>query len=252
MTPAETLERTQWDTFWVPPDTEIVDRPDLLLLGCPRPVGYLNVVLRTRAAPAALPALVTEVEHRQGTRHTRWMVTDTTPESPLESALGAAGWTPGVHHEVRVRAVSGWDRRPTVEVQRVVTMAQLAQCVDVTLAAFGSPRTFRPADLDAELHACRDGRKVSRFVAMLDGRPVAAGGLTAFPELGFGLLWAGATLAEARGRGAYASLLAARIAHARRLGLGAVGLYAVADTSAPIVARFGFGSFGEMRFWERG
>jgi N-acetylglutamate synthase-like GNAT family acetyltransferase len=81
--------------------------------------------------------------------------------------------------------------------------------------------------------------------------PVATGGMTVFGDLGFGYLWSGCTLLQTRGRGAYSAVLAARIERARELGLCHVGLYAITDTSAPIVARQGFKRVGTMTYWER-
>ena len=43
------LERTQWDTFWVPPDTAVVDRPELLFTAHPGGAPMLNAVHRVRA-----------------------------------------------------------------------------------------------------------------------------------------------------------------------------------------------------------
>ncbi|RYE92754.1 MAG: hypothetical protein EOO75_05955, partial [Myxococcales bacterium] len=86
MTPAERLERTQWDLFFLPPDVAVDERPGLLRVSCPRPVPYLNVVLRARAAPADAPALVDEVLARPGPPLQRWLVTDTFDRAPLQAA----------------------------------------------------------------------------------------------------------------------------------------------------------------------
>ena len=44
------LERTQWDTFWVPPDTTVVDRPELLFTAHPGGAPMLNAVHRLASA----------------------------------------------------------------------------------------------------------------------------------------------------------------------------------------------------------
>ncbi len=248
MTPAHLLEASQWDTFWVPRDVTVTARPELLLLGCDRPMAYLNVVLRARGPVAARLAEVLEL---QGWRHTRWMVTDTSDPAPVERGLAKAGWTPGGLHEVRSLRVSDWSRAPAVAAVPVDDLRRLQDCIDVSNAAFGSHHKPDPDDLAEELAACTAGARVHRFVAYVDGRPAASGGLTAFPHLGFGLLWAGATHPDLRGRGAYTAVLHARIERARALGLARVGLYALETTSAPIVARMGFSHGGTMRFWER-
>jgi hypothetical protein len=66
------------------------------------------------------------------------------------------------------------------------------------------------------------------------------------------MLWAGGTVPDARGAGAYTTLLAHRIELARSLGLEWIGIYAKEGTSAPIVARQGFEHVGEMHYWSPG
>ncbi|MFN7145833.1 MAG: GNAT family N-acetyltransferase [Myxococcota bacterium] len=251
MTPGEMLEQAGWDTFWVPSDVTVTDRPDLLQLSCPRGTLYLNSVLRTRAAPEALPALIAEAETRFSGRRARWCVPDTVDPRPLEAALEAAGWDAASDYEVRAVAVASWTRPSLLEVRAVDSMARLLDCYAVSDAAFGRVVAWTDEEREKDLWQCTEGGRVHRFVAYDGGRPVASGGLTAFPALGFGLLWAGGTLPDARGRGAYLSVLAARIERARALGLTTVGLNAKADTSGPIVARLGFGHFGRMTTWER-
>ena len=251
MTPAERLERTQWDLFWLPPDAApAVDRPDLLLVTCRRPVPFLNVVLRARCAPADAPALVDEASSHPSLA--RWMVTDTFDRAPLASALGERGWAQSPPMEARVLPVDAWTRAASMTVRRVDSRPALLDAMRVTDRAFGQSSSWTEDSLATDLRQCTEGDRVHRFVVYdAHGEPVSSGGLTSFPALSMGLLWAGGTVAEARGAGAYTSLLAARIACARSLGLRWVGLYARAATSAPIVARHGFEKHGEMHYWER-
>lgn len=251
MTPAARIERTQWDLFWIPPDVTRVDRPELLFVSCARPSPYLNTVLRTRVSVADVPRVIAEVEAAMAGRRARWLVPDTIDRAPLLRELRARGWAAADRHEVRALQVSAWERSAPVDVRAVDTMARMRDLCTVTDAAFGRAGARSEEELALDLRACTEGTRVHRFVAYDRGVPVAAGGLTAFPDLGFGLLWAGGVVPGARGRGAYTAVLGARIARARALGLREVGLYARAETSAPIVARLGFGSFGEMEYWER-
>ena len=62
-------------------------------------------------------------------------------------------------------------------------------------------------------------------------------------------MWGGATLPEARGQGTYTALVTARMADARSLGLARIGLYAIIDTSGPIVEKQGFEKHGLVTFW---
>jgi hypothetical protein len=248
---AETLERSQWDHFWVPPDVTVVDRPELLLYACARDTSYLNTVVRTRAPDGELPALIAEAEGHYRGRRARWLVPDTFPTAGLEAALGRSGWAETERFEVRALDVAAWARPPSATSVAVTTRTALLDAYAVADAAFGRATTHTEAEIALDLAACREGTRVHRFVAYEAGEPVAVGGMTAFPALGFGLLWGGGTAPGARGRGAYSAVLGARIARAKALGLTTVGLYARVETSAPIVARLGFGRFGEMRYFER-
>ncbi len=245
---ATMLEQSQWDSFWVPPDVQVTDREDLLLLGCDRPVSYLNTVLRARGE---LPERLAEVLRLQGARHTRWMVTDTRDPAPVEALLDRAGWRPGPLHEVRSLGLERWRHTRTQSTCPVLSEHRLRQAVTVGALAFGGTPHFDEVSLGLDLKICQEQQRVFRYVVEVDGEPAGTAGLTSFPKLGFGLLWGGGVLPQFRGRGAYSALLDARVEQARHLGLRRVGLYALHNTSAPIVARFGFEKSGIMRFYER-
>jgi hypothetical protein len=254
--PGDILERTQWDYFWVPGDVEVTDRPELLYYSCPRNVPILNAVLRTRANPRDLPALIEEVGRAHRGRRSRWFVRDLLASTPLKEALTAAGYAPAVPTFASAIDVGQYAPRASenIVVRRVSDMTDLRDCVSVIDRAFPGGRAFTGEELERDLRHCtEEGTRVRRFVAYdaTSSRPLSSGGLTLFPALGFGLLWAGGTVPEARGRGAYSAVVAARIRAAREAGLSYVGLYAVADTSAPIVARQGFQRYGGMTYWER-
>ena len=253
--PSLLLEQTLWDLFWIPPDITVVDRPELLAMQCPRPVPYLNMVLRTRAPAHQLPALVAEVGqlHRHCT--SRWVVTDTTDTAPLTAALAAGGYEAAERHDVRAVHVDAVASRTTGNwlVRDVDSMARLREEYDVIGQAFGMGVSFTDESLAKDLELCTEpAARVHRFLAYdATDRPVATGALTVYPSLGFGLLWGGGTIPDARGRGAYAAIMAARVARARVLGVSCIGLYARVDTSSPIVARLGFARWGEMTWWKR-
>ena len=254
-TPDEILERTQWDFFWIPPDAVAVDRPELACLSCPRDVGMLNTVTRTRAAPERLPALVAEVGERHRAVTSRWLVPATFDTRPLERILDDGGWRPAHEHFAFTLPVESSSPRPAsgVRVEPVRDLRTLRDCIEVAERAFGDARQPTDAQLAQELAAVtRPGARVHRFVAYdRDGRPVGSGGMSLFPALSFGLLFAGATIPGARGRGFYSAVLAARIETARALGFARVGLYARRESSAPIVARQGFERHGPMTYWDR-
>jgi hypothetical protein len=252
----ETIERTQWDFFWVPPDARVVDRPELLYVCCPRDVPMLNCVTRTRAVAAELPVLVEEVGLAHSSVCSRWLVRHALWARSLEPVLAAAGWAPAVATHACAVDVSEYRRRPApnLEVRLVQSMSELRDSVWVIDQAFPGGLRYTEEQFAADLARCTGAApRVYRFVAYAPRfhMPVATGGMTVFPELRFGYLWAGSTVPEARGRGAYSALVGARIDRARELGLSHVGLYAITHTSAPIVARQGFKRIGTMTYWER-
>lgn len=252
-TPAEILERTQWDLFWLPSDAAAVDRPGLAYSHSRSDRTFLNCVVRTRLEPAEVPAAIEEVGRAHATVTSRWMVLDGTRPDGLERALGDAGYERMGEHHGAVLPVAAWRDVDTGHtVRRVEDATTLEALHEVASLAFGDRRPA-PGGVAEELARCADpAGRVHRYVGFdAAGAPVSSGGLTAFPDLRFGLLWAGGTVPSARGQGAYRALLQARVHEARRLGLGAVGLYARIATSGPIVTRLGFETHGTMVYRER-
>lgn len=253
---AAILEQTQWDFFWIPPDAAVVDRPELLYVRCPRDIPHLNTVTRLRVEGAALPGAIAEVCAGHAGVRSRFMVVSHVPDPGLVPALERAGYAAGDEHLACAVAVGEYGRAAPGDVvtHAVTDAARLRDWHRVAAAAFGEPRESSEADVPRELAECvGPGARVHRVVAYdrATGEPLSAGGLTRFPGLRFGLLWAGGTVPHARGRGAYTAVVGARVEHARRAGLDHVGLYARVGTSAPIVLRQGFTANGEMRFWVR-
>ncbi len=253
MTPHDRLERTTWELFWLPPHARIIQRPELLAIGADRDVGYLNCVYRTRADPAALPALIGEVKTFHGTRESRWSVTDTVATEPLIAALERSGYVRGNTHDARIIAVDRFvARSDEAEVRRVTDAQTLRDCWHAMDVSFGNTPSHSDEDLALELSQCAaPDARIQRYVVYLDGEPVCSAGLNVYPELSIGFLWAGGTVPHARGRGAYSAVVAARVARAKALGLRFVGLYARAESSSPIVAKQGFEPHGSMTYFTR-
>ena len=76
-------------------------------------------------------------------------------------------------------------------------------------------------------------------VAWVDGTPAACGWIRFRPGGAFASLWGGSTLPELRQRGAYAALVAARLAEARARGARFVTVDA-GPMSRPILHQRGF------------
>lgn len=236
-------------------DVTVTERPEITYWQSPRPTALLNTVRLVHATATNLPQLIDEVSlaHRGGP--SSWYVQ---PEhGPLPEALESAGYAP------QYRARGFWthtDQPPPatngIVVERVETMAQLAQFFHIDSVVFGDGVPVDEREYAATARVCFGADAHLRcFLAYRDAtsrEPIACGRLYMFPELDFGLLQASATLSPARGRGGYGALLTERIAYARNHGLSRVGLYAMEGTSAPIVARRGFHPCGSLVNWGRG
>lgn len=248
----EALERTQWDLFWVPPTVRVVDRPEVLYLSSEEPDPYLNSVVRARIAEARVDEVVAEVAAAHPTS-SRWMLGPLGRTDALEAALGRNGYGPTHEHHAWARACAAHvSRRSALEVRAIADLDDIRAADSVMVRAFGRSGALDDERLAIDLTQCtRLGTRIHRFVAWLDGEPVATAGLNVFPSLDLGLLWGGCTVAEARGLGAYHALLDARVAVARGHGIRRVALYARNQTSGPIVERLGFERHGPMTYWER-
>ncbi len=121
-----------------------------------------------------------------------------------------------------------------VEARRVSSVAELLLARQVQREAFGD---LRGDDADTQADFAREGIDGSTFLAFVDGEPVAAA-YAAYTDWGL-LLFGGATVPAARGRGAYRALVAARAADGARRGTPDLITHA-GRMSRPILERLGF------------
>lgn len=247
------LHASSQDLFWLPPDVQVVDRPDVCYLACPRDVSYLNMVLRVGAEEGSLDDLIEEVQRAHQGRFSTWLLAHHSRRPGLAERLARRGYTPTEHH-AWVISVPDFQPRPHLGItaRPVERAADLLACMAVTMAAFGGTFQGPPPDFAEQLAACTGpNARVRRFVAWDDatGEPLAAGGLNLFPKLQLGFFWGGGTIPAGRRRGAYAALVAARVAEARARGFDQVGVYARDDTSAPLLAKQGFVRSGPVTLW---
>jgi GNAT superfamily N-acetyltransferase len=252
--PSVILERSQWDFFWIPEDTVAHERQGLAYLASPHDLPHLNAVTRTDLSDGELEAAVSEVVDAHRNVRSRWHVYSRIEREPLQKALARGGYLATTDFDARAIQVDAHRPRATADfrIVRVTDMQTLQQFHDVNLAAFGLRRSYTREQLEAQLRQCEaPDARIQRFIAYQGERAVSCGGLNALDALGFGLLWAGGTVPDARGRGAYSALVNARIVWARNRGLSLVGLYAVSDTSSPITAKQGFAKHGALTYWER-
>lgn len=247
------MERTQWDLSFVPPDTRIVDRPELLYCVSLRDVPHLNCVVRTRLNDETRAAAIEEVSEAHASVISQWLVHDWREDDLLSRALSRTGYRPAVEHRAFVSDASREiEAAEHSVVRRVETLEAFRDGAAVFHRAFEVPRTVAEAEEVRRLNDCKDPTgRVHRFVAYEDGKPVSGGAMTLFPSLGLAMLWRGGTVPEARGRGHYRAVLRARMRTAAQRGIGLVGLYANLGTSAPIVEALGFEGYGRMTYWNR-
>jgi hypothetical protein len=145
----DSLEQTQWDYFWIPPDVRAIDRPELLCLCCPRDAPILKTVTRVRAASSDLPRLIDEVSAAHAHVRSRWLVRDEPFTEDLKSQLRNKGYKPAVEthavaigvNDYKARAASG------VIVKQVQDMQTLRDCVWVIDTTFGESRKSTEAEL---------------------------------------------------------------------------------------------------------
>ncbi|MEL6348078.1 MAG: hypothetical protein AAFV53_33530 [Myxococcota bacterium] len=256
MTPAERLERTLWDLFWLPGDARVYQTPQMTVLHSPRPIGYLNCVVRIRLTVDRADDAIATVGDLHAHTTSRWQITDTWDAGPVERRLEQAGYAITNDHHVRMLPVDDFHPRAAanVVVRPVRDLKTLRDCIAVAVEAFGHIGTSDEAILRDELAECtRPQARVHRFVVYdaATGAPISSGGLNHHPDLQLGFLWSGGTVPNARGRGAYSALVAARVDAARRLGIRWVGTYARKSSSSPIIGKQGFQIMGTMRYWER-
>jgi len=135
----------------------------------------------------------------------------------------------------------------------VSTMDDLRLIYEVDVDSFGQPmpsEQFQRAD-EEELTrqvALGEARDSFRMLAVVDGRPVGSAGMTLDGPAA--KLWGGGVIAEYRGRGVYRALLQARLEAAASRGATIALVKARAGTSAPILSRAGFRSYGREIHWQ--
>lgn len=134
----------------------------------------------------------------------------------------------------------------TVEIVRTIDQLREVDAINVAVWENQQPLTdVELADELADAESALASDEGFRSLARIDGVPASTGGCKI--ANGFVALWGGATIAEARGRGAYRAVLAERMRVAAELGARTALVKGRISTSAPILARSGFRHFGDER-----
>jgi ribosomal protein S18 acetylase RimI-like enzyme len=237
----EVAENANTYTPLGPTDERIVTDRYVLWMGRGDEPGW-NVAQRFRLAPGEVEQVREEIHgmlRERGRTACTWEVgTHATPDDLVERllALGLVDDEPNPHAVGMVLTEPPAQVDVDVEVRRATTAEEHLAAARIAAVAFGGPEPeeARPAD---------DPRNVV-YLAYADGKPVA-GASASFGEHGVSL-FGGSTLPEARGRGAYRALVAARWEDAVERGTPVLVTQA-GSMSQPILARLGFRAVCEIR-----
>jgi GNAT superfamily N-acetyltransferase len=138
---------------------------------------------------------------------------------------------------------------PAIEVRLVSNLDEYVQALRVAMASFNESEEDAAGWMAAAptLWASQDGKTRFTHIAYLAGKPVGFGWAAGAPS---GILLGGSgVLPEARGRGVYRAMLAARWAHSQEMGCGGVAIQAGA-MSRPILERCGFQVLCQLEVFE--
>lgn len=232
------------------PGTEVIDTPRYAAIVAPGEGPYLNVVQRLRLRPEEVAPVVAELRGRfaaAGCPGVTWEVgASATPGDLVERLIGL-----GMVPEPREPLVTGMVlARPLpspstgVVARRVTTLDEFRIASAILHRAFGGEGDEDPAAVDAAFLRHTAAPHLARYLAWLGDAPVAAADAL-FVDAGV-VMNGSATLPEARGRGAYRALIAARWEEGARRGTPVLITQAGA-MSRPILVRLGFEEVVEIR-----
>jgi len=239
----------------MPDRVVVVDRPEVCYTHDPERDPKYNLVTRISPDLDDYHELVREVVHRQspaGDCH--FTVASPSHSAKLELTLKEYGFT--IRGEAYCFSIDVLAERPPlpdqVYFQRIETRENLRDMESVMRECFEHYTGTREEAMERDLALCigpdaRCRRYIARDVS--SNAPLAVGALNIYPAEKVGFLWGGATIPDARGRGVYSALVTARMEVAKSLGLSRIGLYAMKNTSSPIVEKQGFEKHGKVTFW---
>lgn len=226
-----------------PYDQRIVTDRYVLWMGRGDEPGW-NVAQRFRLSEDEIDAVREEIHGRlreRGRTACTWEVgTHATPANLVEQLL-ARGLVDDEPTPLAVGMVLSEPPAETppgeVEVRRTASAEERLASARIAAIAFGGPEP-------AEAPPPADDPNNVEYLAYVDGRPVARASAS-FGEHGV-TLFGGSTLPEARGRGAYRALVAARWEDAVARGTPVLVTQA-SPMSRPILGRLGFREVCEIR-----
>jgi GNAT superfamily N-acetyltransferase len=194
----------------------------------------------------AAVAQIRAILHERGRDGAEWELGEScTPPDLVERLLGL-GMIPDMDEPFAIGMVleAGADlpSLPGVAARPVASVDELVTARRIQHEAFGGGAdAVELAQAEADFAA--EGTTGSTFLAFVDGAPVAAA-YAAYTPIGL-LLFGGATLPSARGRGAYRALVEARAREATKRGTPVLVTHA-GHMSRPILERLGFTAVGRI------
>ena len=197
-------------------------------------------VQRVRLAPGEVAPAVEEIRallRDRGRGGSEWELGESSTPADLIEQLAELGILPDEDEPVAIGMVlTAGDQMPEppgTSARRVESVDELLTARRIQHEAFGG-NADEVGFEQAEADFATEGEIGSTFLAFVDGEPVAAG-YASYTPLGL-LLFGGATLPSARGRGAYRALVAARGREAADRGTPVLVTHA-GQMSRPILER---------------
>jgi Acetyltransferase (GNAT) domain len=240
---------------WVPPDAHQVLSPEYQLVRYPEHYLTNQVEVLWSLSERPVGELIDEVGQYVrvwGHSEVHWDVTAATRPQDTEAELRRRGAplteTTQVLAYDLTAGLPELAEPPGVTSEVASDEASVRAGQIVYREVWGNPKP--PTDAEVELALAETQRQLAdwsefRVVSYLNGEPASFGGCTLVD--GVARLWGAGTRAALRGHGAYRVVLARRMAVAREHGATLALVKGRVETSAPILRRAGFLTYGEER-----
>jgi hypothetical protein len=211
---------------------------------------WSTVVQRLRLEDEGVEQQVAEIRRLvrdRGRAACTWEIAGSATPRDLRERLLALGCVPDREPYavgMVLRHAPRWPETPGVAARRIHSVEELKTALRIAGEAFEmSPNELEQSLAQAEERFREEGERGATYLAWLDREPVAQA-YAAYTAHGL-LLFGGATLPAARGRGAYRALVRARWEDAVARGTAALVTHAGA-MSRPILGRLGFEELAEL------
>ncbi|MBZ2198830.1 hypothetical protein [Occultella gossypii] len=242
----EQVRRASQHWAWVPPGSDLVEIPGRLT-AIVTPTRSVSVTWSTGTDHESTWHLVEELAAEHDASSIAWTVTDDQPA--LEEFLIARRAQFHDATEIQAQKLPAPSMAAGASLRCILVDSErtVRDATDIAARVWGgaSPTDEELREQVQEAAKPLDERAGFQVVAYFDDVPAATGGVTRVGEVA--RLWGACTVPELRSRGAYRATTTARMAIASDLGCSLALVNALVDTSAPILTRLGFTSFGLKR-----